>query len=58
MPTYIDTICDWILAKMLHLAYSILLAQLIVSLIRYPCTVVLTGLADWSAFLELVLPSM
>ena len=44
--------------KLSHLAYSILLAQLIATLIHYPCTVALTGLADWSAFLELVLPSM
>ena len=41
-----------------HLAYSILLVQLIATLIHYPCTVALTGLADRSAFLELVLPTM
>ena len=39
---------------MSHLAYSILLAQLIATLIHYPCTVALPGLADWSAFLERV----
>ena len=37
-----------------HLAYSILLPQLIAMLIHYPCTVALPGLADWSAFLEWV----
>ena len=31
----------------LYLAYSILLAQLIATLIYYLCTVALTGLADW-----------
>ena len=41
---------------MSHLAYSILLAQLIATLIQHPCTVALPGLADWSAFLEQVLP--
>ena len=41
-----------------HLAYSILLAQAIATLIHYPCTVVLMGLVDWSAFLELVLLTM
>ena len=35
-----------------------LLVQLIATLIHYPCTVVLMGLVDWSAFLELVLPTM
>ena len=40
---------------MSHLAHSILLAQLIATLIHYPYTVALTGLVDWSAFLELVL---
>ena len=44
--------------EMSCLAYSILLAQLITTLIHCPCTVALTGLADWSAFLELVLPIM
>ena len=39
---------------MSHLVYCILLLQLIVTLIQYPCTVALTGLANWSAFLELV----
>ena len=34
--------------------YSILLSQLIATLIHYPCVVALPGLADWSAFLELV----
>ena len=43
---------------MSHLAYIILLAQLIDTLIHYLCTVALTGLADWSAFLELVLLTM
>ena len=41
-----------------HLAYSILLAQLIPTLIHYSCTVALAGLADWSAFLGLVLLTM
>ena len=44
--------------KLSHLAYSILLAQLIATLIHYPCTVALAGLADWSAFLGLILPTM
>ena len=33
------------------MAYSILLAQLIATLIHYPCTVALTALADWSALI-------
>ena len=41
-----------------HLAFSILLAQLIPTRIHYPCTVALIGLAEWSAFLELVFPAM
>ena len=36
---------------MSHLAYSILLAQIITTLKHYPCTVALTGLAEWFAFL-------
>ena len=36
----------------------ILLAQLIATLIHYPCTVALPGLVGWSAFLELVLSTM
>ena len=44
--------------EMSHLTYSISLAQLMDTLIHYPCTVALPGLADWSAFLELVLPTM
>ena len=51
-------ICDWILENLLDLAYSILLVQLIATLTHYPYTVALTGLADWSAFLELVLLTM
>ena len=35
-----------------HLAYSILLPQLIATLIHYLCTVALPGLADWSAFAD------
>ena len=58
--------CDWIaigkLTKMSHLTYFILLPQLIAmhahSYTSYLCTVALLGLADWSAFLELVLPNM
>ena len=41
---------------MSYLAFP-LLAQLIDTLMHYPCTVALTGLADWSAILELVLPT-
>ena len=44
--------------EMSHLAYSISLAQLIVTLTHCLCTVALTGLADWSAFLKLVLLTM
>ena len=36
------------------MAYSILLSQLIATLIHYLCTVALPGLADRSAFLEWV----
>ena len=46
------------ISKISHLAYFILLAQLIATLIHYPCNVALTGLAEWSAFLELILPTM
>ena len=42
---------------MSQLANSILLAQPIATLIHYPC-IVLMGLVDWSAFLELVLLTM
>ena len=42
---------------MSHLANCILLAQLIATLMHYPCTDALLGYADWSAFLELVLPT-
>ena len=45
----------WKLTELSHSAYSILLAQLIATLIHYPCTVALTGLTDWSAFLKTVL---
>ena len=44
--------------EMSQLAYSILLAQLIATLIHCPCTVALTGPADLSAFLKLVLLTM
>ena len=37
---------------MSYLAYSILLQQLIATLIHYPYTVALPALANWSAFLE------
>ena len=40
------------LSNMSHLAYSILLAQLIATLMHYPFTVPLPGFANWSAFLE------
>ena len=40
---------------MKHLAYFILLPQLIATLIHHPCTIALPGLADWSALLEPVL---
>ena len=42
------------LPKLSHQANSILLAQLIATLIHHPYTVVLPGLADWFAFLEQV----
>ena len=38
-------------AKLSHWVCSILLAQLIATLIHYPFTVPLPGLSDWSAFL-------
>ena len=50
-------ICDWILKKpteLLHWAYSILLAQLMATLVHYTYIVPLPGLVDWSAFLERV----
>ena len=40
--------------KLSHLAYSILLAQLIGTLIHYPFTMPLAGLDNWSALLEQV----
>ena len=44
--------------EMSHLANCTFLAQLIATLIHYPCTVVIPGLAAWSAFLERILPTM
>ena len=38
-----------------HWAYSILLAQLMATLIHYTFTLPLSGLVDWSAFLERLL---
>ena len=35
-----------------------LLAQLLATFVHYPCTVVLMGFVDWSAFLQLALPTM
>ena len=46
------------LTEMVHLANCIFLAQLIATLIHYPCTVAILGLADWSAFLQWILPTM
>ena len=40
------------MTKLSHKAYSILLAQLIATLIYYPFTVTLAGLGKWSAFLK------
>ena len=57
-PLYSCTIIVTGYWEMSHLAYSILLAHLIDTLIHCLCTVALTGLADWSTFLELVLPTM
>ena len=52
-------ICDWILENWPNChtrpSYSILLAQLIATLIHYPLTVPLLDFTDWSAFLEPVL---
>ena len=47
-------ICDWMLeqTKMLHYRPILFLANLIATLIHYPFTVPLPGLADWFAFLE------
>ena len=39
-------------------AYSILLAQLMATLIHYTFTLPLSGLVDWSAFLEQLLPTL
>ena len=44
--------------KTVTLGLSILLAQLIATLIQYPFTVPLQGLTDWSAFLERVFLTM
>ena len=44
--------------EMSHLANCTFLAQLIATLIHYPCTVAIPGLADWFAFLERILPTM
>ena len=41
-----------------HWAYSIFLAHLMATLVRYTYTVPLSGLVDWSAFLERVLPAL
>ena len=41
-----------------HWAYSILLAQLMATLIHYTFTLSLPGLVDWSAFLERLLPTL
>ena len=48
--------CDWVLESWPNLSIS--LAQLIATLIHYLCTVALTVLADWSAFLKLALPTI
>ena len=44
--------------EMSHWAYSILLAQLMATLIHYTFTLPLSGLVDWSAFLEQLLPTL
>ena len=44
--------------EMSHLANFTFLAQLIATLIHYPCTVAIPGLAAWSAFLERIFPTM
>ena len=41
-----------------HWAYSILLAQLMATLIHYTFTLPLSGLVDWSAFLKRLLPTL
>ena len=41
-----------------HWAYSILLAQLMATLIHYTFTLPLSGFVDWSAFLEQLLPTL
>ena len=46
--TSIHDICGWILET----DRIVTLAQLIATLIHYPFTVALPGLADWSVFLE------
>ena len=54
------TCYNWVvkLTEMSHLANCTFLAQLIATLIHYPCTVAIPGLAAWSAFLEQILPTM
>ena len=42
----------WKTDRMSHWAYSILLAQLMPTLIHYTFALPLSGLVDWSAFLE------
>ena len=46
------------LTKLSHWANSIILAQLMATLVHYTYTVPLPGLIDWSAFLERVLPTL
>ena len=41
--------------KLSQQTYSILLAQLVATLIHHPFTVPLSGYAEWSAFIEQVL---
>ena len=44
--------------QIVTLGLSILLAQLIATLVHYAYIVPLPGLVDWSAFLEQVLPAL
>ena len=50
-------ICNWILDNQPNCHTTILLAQLMTTLVHYTYTVPLPGLVDWSAFLEPVLPA-
>ena len=56
VPVYVTGF--WKTDQIVTLVLSILLAQLMATLVRYTYTVQLPGLVNWSAFLERVLPTL